>query len=80
MGARDIFPPLIMFGKKKSDAAIAPQQEFTVELGDQKLVFKTGMLASQANATVLCQMGATVCMSNVTTSREPREGVDFLPL
>ena len=70
-----------MFGLgKKGDAAIAPQKEFTVELGDQKLVFKTGMLAAQANATVLCQMGDTVSMSNVTTSREARDGVDFLPL
>lgn len=69
-----------MFGNKKSDTAIAPNKEYTVELGDQKLVFKTGMLASQANATVLCQMGDTVCMSNVTTSSQARDGVDFLPL
>ncbi|MDP7069632.1 MAG: hypothetical protein QF815_03820, partial [Candidatus Peribacteraceae bacterium] len=62
------------------DAAIAPNKEFTVELGDQKLVFKTGMLAAQANATVICQMGDTVAMSNVTTSKTARAGVNFLPL
>ncbi len=65
---------------KKGDAAIAPNKEFTVELGDQKLVFKTGMLAAQANATVICQMGDTVAMSNVTTSKTARAGVNFLPL
>lgn len=69
-------------GKKGGDvpAAIAPNKEYTVELGDQKLVFKTGMLANQTNATVLCQVGETVSMSNVTTSRGARDGVDFLPL
>ncbi len=73
-----------MFGIGKKGggvpAAIAPNKEFTVELGDQKLVFKTGMIANQTNATVLCQMGDTVSMSNVTTSRGARDGVDFLPL
>jgi polyribonucleotide nucleotidyltransferase len=56
------------------------QKEYTLELGDEKLVVKTGMIARQANATVLCQMGDTVCMSNVTMSDKPRDGVDFLPL
>ena len=65
---------------KTSGAAIAPNKEYTVEIGDQKMVFKTGMLGNQANATVLCQMGDTVCMSNVTLSKQAREGVDFLPL
>lgn len=69
-------------GNKGGDvpAAIAPNKEYTVELGDQKLVFKTGMLANQTNATVLAQVGETVSMSNVTLSRSARDGVDFLPL
>lgn len=41
---------------------------------------KTGLLANQANATVLAQMGDTVSMSNCTISKKAREGVDFLPL
>ncbi len=56
------------------------QKEYTLELGDEKLIVKTGMIARQANATVLCQMGDTVCMGNVTVSDKPRDGVDFLPL
>ena len=82
-----VFTPflfLIMFGLGKKGAsvsdAIAPQQEYTVELGDQKLIFKMGMLANQTNATVLCQMGDTVSMGNVTVSGRARDGVDFLPL
>ena len=67
-------------GKKDGATAIAPQREYSVDLGDQKLVFKTGMLGNQANATVLCQSGDTVCMGNVTVSKTAREGVDFLPL
>ncbi|MBI3336448.1 polyribonucleotide nucleotidyltransferase [Candidatus Peregrinibacteria bacterium] len=60
--------------------AFQAQKEYTVELGDQKLVFKTGLLGNQANASVVCQMGDTVCMSNCTVGVDPREGVDFLPL
>lgn len=51
-----------------------------MELGDQTLTVKTGMLAHQSSATVLCQMGDTVSMSNVTLSSKARDGVDFLPL
>ena len=75
-----LFLTLLMFGKKSGDSAIATNKEYTVEVGGQKLVFKTGMLAAQANATVVAQMGDTVCMSNCTTSRTARDGVTFLPL
>lgn len=61
-------------------SAITPNKEYTLELGDQKLIVKTGMLAHQSNATVLCQMGDTVSMANVTLSTTARDGVDFLPL
>lgn len=56
------------------------QKEYSLDLGDEKLVVKTGAIARQANATVLCQMGDTVSMGNVTVSSKPRDGVDFLPL
>lgn len=61
-------------------AAIAPNKEFTLMLGDSPLIVRTGMLANQANASVLCQMGDTVVMGNVTLSAKARAGVDFLPL
>ena len=63
-----------------SATAFSPQKEYTLELGDQSLIIKTGMLANQTSATTLCQMGDTVSMSNVTLSRTARDGVDFLPL
>jgi polyribonucleotide nucleotidyltransferase len=65
---------------KSQTAAIVANKEYTLELGDQKLTIKTGMLANQTSATVLCQMGDTISMSNVTLSRTARSGVDFLPL
>ena len=55
-------------------------QEFSLDLGDEKLVVRSGLLANQANATVVCQMGDTVVMSNCTVGAEARDGVDFLPL
>lgn len=64
----------------KQQNAFAPDKEYTLELGDQSLTVKTGMLANQTSATVLCQMGDTVSMSNVTLSGKARDGVDFLPL
>lgn len=56
------------------------QKEYTLELGDERLIVRTGAVARQANASVLCQMGDTVVMSNVTVSDKARAGVDFLPL
>ena len=61
-------------------SSAAKQQEFTLMLGDQEMIFKTGLVGTQANATVLCQTGGTVCMGNCTVSAKPRVGVDFLPL
>ncbi len=55
-------------------------KEYILELGDKKLTVKTGQIARQANASVIAQMGDTVCMGNVTVSDKPRDGVDFLPL
>jgi polyribonucleotide nucleotidyltransferase len=59
---------------------LSPQREYTLELGNQTLVAKTGALATQANASVLCQMGDTVSLGNCTVSANERAGVDFLPL
>ncbi|MDD4628168.1 MAG: polyribonucleotide nucleotidyltransferase, partial [Candidatus Peribacteraceae bacterium] len=61
-------------------SSAAVQKEFTLMLGDQEMKFSTGLIGTQANATVLCQMGGTVCMGNCTVSAKARVGVDFLPL
>ncbi|MDD5751019.1 MAG: hypothetical protein PHS73_00690, partial [Candidatus Peribacteraceae bacterium] len=63
-----------------TSSSAAKQQEFTLMLGSQEMIFRTGLIGTQANATVLCQMGGTVAMGNCTVSAKPRVGVDFLPL
>jgi polyribonucleotide nucleotidyltransferase len=63
-----------------SASSARKQQEFTLMLGDQEIVFSTGLIGNQANASVLCRMGGTISMGNVTVGTKPREGIDFLPL
>lgn len=55
-------------------------KEYTLTLGDAPFTVRTGQLATQANASVLCQMGDTVVLGNCTVSSRARDGVDFLPL
>jgi polyribonucleotide nucleotidyltransferase len=50
------------------------------EVGGRNLTIETGKLAEQASAAVTVQYGETVVLVTVCTSKEPREGVDFLPL
>ena len=53
---------------------------YETELAGRKLTIETGKFANQANGSVTVRYGDTVVMTNVTASKEPREGVDFFPL
>jgi len=55
-------------------------ETFSTKIGTQDLVVQTGKLAKQANASVTVQYGGTVVLVAATASKEPREGVSFLPL
>jgi len=55
-------------------------QTFECEIGGRALVMETGKLANQANGAVEVRYGDTVVLVTVCISKEPREGVDFLPL
>lgn len=46
----------------------------------RKLTFETGEMAKQANSAVVVKYGDTVLLATVTSSKEPREGIDFFPL
>ncbi len=48
--------------------------------GKEDLVLETGRLAKQADGAVMVQYGGTVVLVSVVTAKEPREGIDFLPL
>ncbi len=52
----------------------------SMSLAGRELSIETGHLAKQANGAVLVKYGDTVVLVTATTSKEPREGVDFFPL
>jgi polyribonucleotide nucleotidyltransferase len=53
---------------------------FRKNVGGRDLIIETGKLAQQADAAVTVRYGDTVVLVTVCFNREPREGVDFLPL
>ena len=52
----------------------------SMSLDGRELSIETGHLAKQASGAVLVRYGDTVVLVTATTSKEPREGVDFFPL
>ena len=54
----------------------------TVELdwGGRKLTLETGKVARQADGAVVATYGETKVLATVVAAKQPREGVDFLPL
>ncbi|MFC1950117.1 polyribonucleotide nucleotidyltransferase [Chloroflexota bacterium] len=55
-------------------------QYFECEVGGRNLTIDTGKLAKQASGAVTVRYGDTVVLVTACISKEPREGVDFLPL
>ncbi len=55
--------------------------EKTIEFNDgKKITIETGKLAKQADGSVELRMGDTVLLAAVTSAKEAREHVDFMPL
>lgn len=53
----------------------------TVSLPDgREISVETGKLAKQADGSVVVRMGNTMLLATVVSSKEAKEGVDFLPL
>ena len=55
-------------------------ERFELGLGDKQLIVETGRFAKQADGAVTVQLGGTVVLTTVVCSKNPKEGVDFLPL
>lgn len=55
-------------------------REYSLEVAGRQMTFEFGELAEQAHASTMIRYGDTAVLVTVTHSREPREGVDFLPL
>src|ERR1700736_2390031 len=51
-----------------------------LDWGGRKLVLESGKIARQADGSVLATYGETTVLATVVSAKEPREGVDFLPL
>lgn len=55
-------------------------KKFETTFAGKKLVVETGKMAGLANGSCLVRYGETAVLVNVTMSKQPREGIDFLPL
>ncbi|HET9904916.1 MAG TPA: polyribonucleotide nucleotidyltransferase, partial [Xanthobacteraceae bacterium] len=51
-----------------------------LDWGGRKLTLETGKLARQADGAVLATYGETTVLATVVAAKEPREGIDFMPL
>src|SRR6266478_5666450 len=51
-----------------------------LDWGGRKLVLETGKIARQADGAVVATYGESKVLATVVADKEPREGVDFLPL
>lgn len=55
-------------------------KKFETTFAGKKLVVETGKMAPLANGSCLVRYGETAVLVNVTMSKEPKDGIDFLPL
>ncbi|MDP2656031.1 MAG: polyribonucleotide nucleotidyltransferase [bacterium] len=53
---------------------------YETEIGGRRLLIETGKIATQANASVLCQYGETTVLATVVIGNEPRAGINYFPL
>src|SRR3989338_5976029 len=49
-------------------------------IGREDLIIETGKLAKQADGAVTVQLGGTVVLVTAVAAKQPRPGIDFLPL
>jgi polyribonucleotide nucleotidyltransferase len=52
----------------------------TVRVGDKEFIFSIGHIAKQAHGSVMTYFGDSAVLSTVCAAKEPRTGVDFMPL
>jgi polyribonucleotide nucleotidyltransferase len=53
---------------------------FVAKLGNDELVFESGVLAGQAGGAVMVRSGDSMLLAAATASNSVREGIDFFPL
>ena len=55
-------------------------EKFEMDFAGRKLVVETGKMAQLANGSCLVRYGDTTVLVTATMSKEPKDGIDFLPL
>ena len=55
-------------------------KKFETTFAGKKLVVEVGKMAALSNGSCLVRYGETAVLVNVNMSKEPKEGIDFLPL
>ncbi len=55
-------------------------QNVVKKVGGQEFIVETGKMARQADGAVTMQLGGTMVLATCVSSKEVREGIDFLPL
>ena len=55
-------------------------KRYSMTLAGRELTIETGKLAEQASGACTVRYGDTIVLATVVAAKEPREGVDFLPL
>jgi len=51
-----------------------------LDWGGRQLVLETGKIARQADGAVVAKYGDSTVLATVVSAKEPKEGIDFLPL
>ena len=51
-----------------------------LDWGGRKLTLETGKMARQADGAVFATYGETTVLATVVSAKQPKEGIDFLPL
>ena len=62
------------------DEAMFDKHSVELDWGGRKLTLETGRVARQADGAVLATYGETTVLAAVVAAKQPKEGIDFLPL
>ena len=54
--------------------------QFVAKLGNDEIIFESGLLAGQAGGSVVVRSGDCMLLATATASKGIREGIDFFPL
>src|SRR5690349_7226358 len=55
-------------------------QRVEIPLGNHSLSLETGRMAKQADGAIIVRLGDTVVLATACAAKEPKVGIDFLPL